>query len=54
MGLYDFVSGLLDGFLYAQPSERLARVFTRGFVGFCVAVAVLERLVLNMMFAAHG
>ncbi|NER61021.1 hypothetical protein G3435_15695 [Pseudomonas sp. MAFF212428] len=38
---------------YHSPNWKPRRVFTRGFVAFCVFVAVFELFALNMMFGGH-
>lgn len=53
MGLLDFLSDLLGGLAGLQPYEKPRRVFTRGFVAFCVMVAVLELIVLNHLYGAQ-
>lgn len=54
MGLLDFLSNLLGGLANLQSYEKPRRVFTRGFVAFCVMVAVIELIALNQFYAARG
>jgi hypothetical protein len=54
MGLFEFLSDLLSGLANLQPYEKPRRVFTRGFVAFCVLVAVLELMTLNQIYNGHG
>ncbi|SDZ62101.1 hypothetical protein [Pseudomonas sp. NFIX28] len=54
MGLLDFLSDLLSGLATIQPYEKPRRVFTRGFIAFCVMVAVIELIALNQLYGAHG
>ncbi len=54
MGLLDVLSDLLGGLANLQPYEKPRRVFTRGFVAFCVMVAVIELIALNQFYAARG
>ena len=53
MGLLEFLSDLLGGLANLQPYEKPRRVFTRGFVTFCVMVAVLELMTLNHFYGAR-
>lgn len=54
MGLLDFLSDLLGDLANLQTYEKPRRVFTRGFVAFCVLVAVFELIVLNQFYGVHG
>jgi hypothetical protein len=54
MGLIDFLSDLFDFLGNIQSYEKPRRVFTRGFVAFCVLVAVLELMTLNHIYNGHG
>ncbi|WP_200877273.1 hypothetical protein [Pseudomonas chlororaphis] len=54
MGLLDFLSALLGGLANLQPYEKPRMVFTRGFVAFCVMVAVIELIALNQFYGARG
>jgi hypothetical protein len=50
MGLLEFLSDLLGGLANLQPYEKPRRVFTRGFVAFCVMVAMLELMILGLIY----
>lgn len=54
MGLIEFVFDVLSVFDYQPFYEKPRRVFTRGFVVFCVVVAVLELMTLNYFYGGHG
>jgi len=54
MGFLEALSDLFDGLANLQPYEKPRRVFTRGFVAFCVMVAVLELIALNQYYGAGG
>ncbi len=54
MGLLDFLSDLLGGLANLQPYEKPRRVFTRGFVAFCVMVVVLELMTLSHFYGQPG
>ena len=54
MWLLEFISDLLGVLGNIQPYEKPRRVFTRGFVAFCVMVAVLELMTLNHFYSGHG
>lgn len=50
MDLMDIVSNLCTAFSNYQGYEKPRRVFSRGFVAFCVLVAVLEVAALNLYY----
>jgi hypothetical protein len=50
MWLLELLSGLLDALGDIQSYEKPRRVFTRGFVAFCVMVAVFELIALNQFY----
>ncbi len=54
MGLIEFLFDVLCVFDYQSFYEKPRRVFTRGFVAFCVIVAVLELMMLNHFYGGHG
>ncbi|WP_185066907.1 hypothetical protein [Pseudomonas frederiksbergensis] len=54
MGFLEVLSDLFDGFANLQAYEKPRRVFTRGFVAFCVLVAVFELVALNQFYGARG
>lgn len=54
MSLLELVSDVLAALgNYQSPNWKPRRVFTRGFVGFCVFVAVFELFALYMMFGGR-
>jgi len=55
MALLEVLSDTLGAIGSFQSSGvRPRRVFTRGFVAFCVMVAVLELIALNQFYAARA
>lgn len=51
MGFLEFLSDLLTLFGNIPSYEKPRRAFTRGFVAFCVLVAVLELMILNHIYS---
>jgi hypothetical protein len=51
MGFLEFLSDLLTLFCNIPSYEKPRRAFTRGFVAFCVLVAVLELMILNHIYS---
>ncbi|AHF67879.1 hypothetical protein PCH70_27260 [Pseudomonas cichorii JBC1] len=50
--MLDFISDALNIFANWPTYERPRRVFTRGFVIFCIVTAVAELLILNELFGS--
>ncbi|TWD52541.1 hypothetical protein [Pseudomonas sp. SJZ131] len=54
MALIEFFLGALSALSIYEPYQKPRRVFTRGFVMFCVLVAVVELIALNHFYGARG
>ncbi len=54
MELLELIGNLLSGLSNYQSYEKPRRVFTRGFVAFCVMVVVLELMTLNHLYGQAG
>lgn len=54
MGLIEFFSDILSALGSYEAPGRPRRVFTRGFVAFCVMVAVLELMTLSHFYGQPG
>jgi len=54
MELLEFIGNLFSSLSNYQPYEKPRRVFTRGFVAFCVMVVVLELMTLSHFYGQPG
>ena len=52
MEFLELLGNLCGGLSNFQPYQKPRRVFTRGFVAFCVMVVVLELMALNHFYGA--
>jgi len=54
MDFWEFLGNFCSALSSYQGYEKPRRVFTRGFVAFCVFVATFELIALNLYYAKIG